>query len=110
LEAEAIKTCLEKDSNLWEQEANKLIGLNGSCINSVNLEEIKKLYHEKTKLIDTEKLVTLEDFSKVSSQIMEEQPLYIHSEYQACVAAVVTSKDSNATLVDMPTGSGKTWI
>jgi hypothetical protein len=72
LEAEAIKSCLEKDSNLWEQEANKLIGLNGSCIGSVNFEEIRKLYNEKTKLIDSEKLIPLEDFFKVSSQIMED--------------------------------------
>jgi hypothetical protein len=72
LEAETIKTCLENDSTLWEQEASKLIGLNGSCIGSVNLEDINKLYQERTKLIDTEKLITIETFAKVSSQIMEE--------------------------------------
>jgi hypothetical protein len=66
LEAEAIKSCLENDPHLWEQEANKLIGLNGSCIGSVNFEDIKKLYHEKTKLIDSEKIIPLEDFTKVS--------------------------------------------
>jgi hypothetical protein len=67
LEADAIKSCLEKDSNLWDHESNKLISLNGSCIGRIGLEEITKLYCEKTNLIDPEKLVSIEAFKKVSS-------------------------------------------
>ncbi len=72
LDAEDIKSCLEKDSKLWEKEANKLVSLNGSCIGSIDLEEITKLYCEKTSLLDSDKLTSIETFHKVSSQISEE--------------------------------------
>ena len=48
--------------------------------------------------------------TEVSRAVGEEQSFYMQSNYQICIAAVVASKNYQTSVVEMPTGSGKTWV
>jgi hypothetical protein len=48
-------------------------------VGSLKQNDIEQLYLEKTSHVHPERLVSLDSLIKVSQEISEEQPLYIHS-------------------------------
>ena len=108
--SEVIRQCLALPSSQWETESLKLCGLSGSSIGTLSIQQVHDIYLEHTKDLSADNLVTLEKITEVSRIIEQEQPLYMQSNYQICITAVVASKNYQTAVVEMPTGSGKTWV
>jgi len=47
---------------------------------------------------------------KISKEVELKCETYQHSLYQCAVAGIILSSPGMFKLIDMPTGSGKTWV
>lgn len=108
LDAESIASCLSEESSNWEKlsilSAN-LEELKEECLGS---ETVAAFHREMTA--GEEVVVSLESMLGLSQVMAREVEDYRHSEYQAAMAAVITSRPGKVTVAVAPTGSGKTWV
>jgi superfamily II DNA or RNA helicase len=65
---------------------------------------------EKTKGLSEKQVVPLQDFIKLSTELEKECRYYQHCIYQCAVAGISDSQKEQARVIEMPTGSGKTWV
>ena len=78
---------------------------------SVEKEEAEQLFKTRTEQFkDQSRVVQFENVLECSLSLQLVCPLYVHSPYQSFVAATVISSHSQTRVVEMPTGSGKTWV
>lgn len=61
-------------------------------------------------MLNPEKVIPLDTFIELSALLEQECETYSHSLYQCAVAAIAVSQQELARVIEMPTGSGKTWV
>ena len=77
----------------------------------VSEEEAEKMYEEKIEEFkDKARKVDFKDILRCSEKIQKVCPRYIHNPYQCFAAAISVASHSQVRIVEMPTGSGKTWV
>lgn len=59
---------------------------------------------------ESKRVVDFRSILECSEAIHENCPKYLHSPYQSFAAAVAISSHSSVRIIEMPTGSGKTWV
>ena len=76
----------------------------------MEIDKILDFCKEKTPGLKVKEAMPIQEITECSLEVSKKCGNYTHNLYQCVVAAIAVSQDATARVLEMPTGSGKTWV